>query len=63
MYWSAHTNRHGDHITVRFFVSEVKERTFAGIGSLTMRQLEWEDLKKRLDLEVTFQEGEVEKCP
>jgi len=53
MYWRAHTQEHGPHIHVRLFVAETKERTFAGIGALTMRRPEWEDFKKRMDLEVT----------
>lgn len=56
MYWKAHTQEHGPHIHVRLFVAETKERTFAGIGQLTMRRPEWEDLKTRLDLEVTHRQ-------
>ena len=53
MFWRAHTQEHGAHVHVRLFVAETKERTFAGVGQLTMGRPEWEDLRKRLDLEVT----------
>ncbi len=50
MYWRAHAREHGPHTTVRLFVAEAEERTFVGVGQLTMRRPEWEDLQKRLDL-------------
>ncbi len=50
MYWRAHTDKLGDHYHVRLFVAEVPSHTFAGVGELTMRESEWDDLRKRLDL-------------
>ncbi len=61
MYWRAHTQQYGDHIHVRLFVAENNDRTFAGIGQLTMRKPEWDDLRSRLNIEVT--QRETDKPP
>jgi len=61
MYWRAHTQEKGAHIDVRLFVAETNETTFAGVGQLTMRRPEWEDLQKRLDLKVI--RSRIENAP
>lgn len=53
MYWRAHTHEHGPHVSVQLFVAKTKKHTFAGIGQLTMRRPEWEDLQTKLDLDIT----------
>lgn len=57
MFWRAHTQSVGDHIRVRLFVSEHEDYTHAGVGELIMRQPEWDDLVKRLDIRVTKLDG------
>jgi hypothetical protein len=50
MYWRADVDKFGDQYSVRLFVSKMRTGTFVGVGELTMREEEWEDLRAKLGL-------------
>ena len=58
MFWKAHTHQDGEYIHILLFVSEKDEGTFTGVGELTMRQPQWDDLRNRLDPKITLSTAE-----